>query len=450
MQQYTLVRAPGGVPLLGHIPQLVSRPLHLFQSIRKLGDVVVIRMGTTPCHVVNHPALIREVLVVEAKKFDKGRQFEKARPYVGNGIATSSEPLHLRQRRLMQPAFHQAQIAHYTESMRRVAQGTIDAWPRGVPIALERELLCFTIRALTDTLFSTEADANVVAAVTESLPLLLSGIAWRVAIPFEFLEKLPTRANRRFEAGRLRLRATIDQLVAGHREEPVLRNDLVSMLLGARDPETGAGMTDEQVRDEIMTMMLAGSETTASTLGWVCHLLSEHPTVQQRVQAEVDAVLGTRPVTTEDLPRLVYLRQVICEALRLYPPAWLASRRAIEDVVIGGHTIPAGGDVFFSAYGVHRDPSIYSQPDSFDPDRWSGETMKSMSRPTFLAFGSGPRGCIGDGFAWSEMLVFLSTLLQACILCTPRDQRVRVLARGLLRADGLGMILGDRTLAAGG
>lgn len=442
---YILTRAPGRLPLVGHLLHLVARPLQLFQSLHQFGDVVVIRLGSTPCYVINHPDLIRQVLVGEAKSFDKGLQFEKARPYVGNGIATSGEPLHLRQRRLMQPAFHQAQISNYVESMRRVAEATIAAWPRGVPVELERELLRFTIRSLTDTLFSSEAGEDVVAAVIESLPPLLSGIAWRVALPFEWLEKLPIPANLRFEAGRVRLREIIERLIDEHRNEPQPRGSLVSMLLHARDAETGAGMTDEQVHDEIMTMLLAGSETTASTLGWTIYLLSEHPDVQRRVQREVDTVLGSRPVTARDLPALVYLRQVLYESLRLYPPAWLVSRRALKDVVIGGHTIPAGSSVFFSAYGVHRNPAIYSQPDSFDPERWSGEAeaIKPMTRSTFLAFGAGPRGCIGDAFAWSEMLVFLSTLSQRGALSAPRNRRVRVLARGLLRSEGLTVLLSD-------
>lgn len=442
---YTIGQARGGLPLIGHVLHLLTRPLQLFQTIRADGDLVVLRMGPTPIYVVNHPELIRQVLVTDAKKFDKGLQFEKARPYVGNGIATSSEPFHLHQRRLMQPAFHHAQITRYAESMRQSAQATISSWRLREPIELERELLQFTIRVLTETLFSTEADASAMAAVTETLPILLSGVAWRIAVPAKILEKLPLRAIRSFEEGRLRLWATIDQLIAARRKATGSHEDLLSMLLDARDEHTGAGMTDEQVRDEALTMLLAGSETTASTLGWVCHLLGEHPDVQRRVHAEIDAAVGARPITADDLPRLVYTRQVICEALRLYPPVWLASRRPLVDIEIGGHRIPAGSNVFFCPYGLHRDPNIYSNPDRFDPERWTGETFKSMSRPTFIPFGSGGRGCIGESFAWTEMMVFLGTLLQTYTLRTPPNRRVRVVARGSLRGHGIAAIITPRS-----
>lgn len=441
---FTLAAAPGSVPLIGHVLHLLARPLQLFRSLRAHGDIVVIRLGSTPIYVVNHPELIRQVLVADARKFDKGVQFEKARPFVGNGIATSSEPVHLRQRRLIQPAFHHTQIARYVERMCVVSQATIAGWQRGAPVRLDDELSRLAIRILTDTLFSTEADADVIAEVTTALPVLLDGIAWRIAVPGELLERLPSRANRRFEAGRARLRATIARIVASHRGAAGAGEDLLAMLLAARDEQTGVGMTDEQVHDEIMAMMLAGTETTASTLAWVCHLLSEHPAVQERVRAELDAVLGERPLGLETAGRLVFMRCTIQEALRLYPPVWLTSRRPLVEVELGGHRIPAGANVFFSAYGVHRDPALYPEPDLFQPDRWADEQLRSASRSTFIPFGAGPRGCVGESFAWAEMTAFLATLLRDRVLRPAPGARVKVVARGSLRAHGLSVITDSR------
>ena len=444
---YTLADAPGRVPLLGHIHRLLGDPLALFRSIRAYGDIVVIRLGSTPVHVVNHPDLIRQILVTDARKFDKGVQFEKARPFVGNGIATSSEPLHLRQRRLIQPAFHHARIARYLESMQRVAEATISAWAPGEPVALDTESFRFALRVLTDSLFSAEADASIIAEVGASLPVLLDGIAWRIAVSVELLEKLPTPSNRRFNAGRERLRATIDRLIADHRGAPGDRQDLLSMLLDARDEDTGSPMSPEQIRDEVMAMMLAGSETTASTIGWVCQLLGEHPQVQDRLRAEVDSVLGGRPVGAGDIARLIYMRQVINEVLRLYPPVWLVSRRALEDVVLGGHTIAAGASVFFSTYGVNRDPALHRDPDQFRPERWAEEPARSSPRGGFLPFGAGPRSCVGEPFAWAEMMVFLATLIGSRTLRPAPGRRVRTIARGSLRGEGLCTITEPRSLA---
>ena len=437
---YTLADAPGRVPLLGHVHRLLRDPLALFRSIRAYGDIVVIRLGTSPVYVVNHPDLIRQILVTDARKFDKGVQFEKARPFVGNGIATSSEPLHLRQRRLIQPAFHQAQISRYLDSMRTIAEATISGWAPGEPIALGKQSFQFAVRVLTDTLFSAEADASIIADVGESLPVLLGGIAWRIALSVELLEKLPTPGNRRFNRARERLRATIDRLIAGHTRAEGDRHDLLSMLLDAREEGTGAPMPHAQVRDEVMAMMLAGSETTASTIAWVCHLLGEHPQVQDRLRAEVDAVLGGRPVGIGDVSRLVHMRHVINEVLRLYPPVWLLSRRTLEDVELGGHTLPAGSSVFFSAYAVNRDPALHADPDEFRPERWAADPALSTSRSAFLPFGAGLRGCIGEPFAWAEMTVFLATLLGARTLRPVPNQRARVVAGGALRGEGLGTI----------
>lgn len=440
----TVGRAPGALPLVGHIFHLLLRPLRFFSGLRGHGDIVTIRLGSRPVIVVNHPDVIRQILVTDARHFDKGLQFERARDYVGNGLATAGEPHHRGQRRLIQPAFHHASVVRYVDIMRDVAAATLDTWPHGAPIELESALLRFTIRALTATLFSTRADASMIATVTESLPAFLGGIAWRVALPTRVFERLPLPANRRFDAGNRRLRATIDRIVADRRARPGAGEDLLDMLLAARDEATGAGMTDEQIRDEVMTMMLAGSETTASILGWILHLLGTHPDVQRAVHAELDEVVGRRPISADDLTRLPYLRRVVRETLRLYPPAWLISRRALTDVSLGGYTVPAGSDVFFSAYGVHRDPAYYANPAVFDPGRWTTQSERSKTTPTFLAFGAGPRGCIGEAFAWSEVLIFTATLLQRCCVRPPPRLRVRAVARGLLHGSPLATVLTAR------
>jgi cytochrome P450 len=268
----------------------------------------------------------------------------------------------------------------------------------------------------------------------------------RIALPFELLEKLPTRNNRRFNAGRARLRAIIDQIVAEHRTRKTDPVDLLSVLINAQDDDADAGATDEQLHDEIMTLLMAGTETTANTLSWTCYLLGQHPEIQARVQAEVDEALDGQPVGVEDLRRLIYTRQVIAEALRMYPATWLVSRRPIADVEIGGHRIPAGSHVLYSPYALHRDPALHPDPERFHPDRWLGEKIDAAggARGAYLPFGAGIRGCIGEPFAWAEMMIFLSTLARNWTLRPAPGQLVRPIIRGSLQPDRLSMIVEAR------
>jgi cytochrome P450 len=441
--KHTLASAPGGVPLLGHLPQLFRRPLETFQSLRAHGDVAVIRLGRTPAYVVNHPDLIRQILLNDAKKFDKGVQAEKARFYVGSGLVTSSEPLHLRQRRLIQPVFHQAQIARYAEVMRESAITAVRSWRHGQAVSMNDQLFSFTLKVLTQTLFSTEFDASVVSEFTDATKAFVDGLALRVALPFEFLEKLPTRGNRRFNTGRVRLRAIIEQIVAERRSRKTDRMDLLSVLVNTQDDDAGAGMADEQIHDEIMTMLIAGTETAANTLSWTCHLLGQHPEIQAKVRAEADAVLDGQPVGMEHLRRLTYTRQVIAETLRMYPVVWLVSRRPITEVEIGGHTIPAGSHVLFCPYALHRDPALYPEPERFHPDRWLGEKTYSTggARGAYIPFGAGIRGCMGEPYAWTEMMIFLSTLVTSWVLRPVPGQLVRPAVKASLQPDQLSMIV---------
>lgn len=432
---YSIVAAVNRFPLLGHVPQLIRQPLELFRWLRAQGDIVIIRLGRAPAYVINHPDLIRQLLVSGAKDFEKGLQFEKARPYIGNGILTSNGPLHLRQRRLMQPAFHQAQVARYAEVMRKGAAAMLESWRHGQEVAMNEQFLVYTVKVLTRALFSTEVEAGVISEFTDAMTCLLEGLTVRVALPFRFFERLPTRGNRRFNEGRVRLRAIIKRIITAHREKAMDCGDLLSMLASSGGDDRGVRLSDEQLHDEMMTMLIAGTETTANTLSWVCHLLGQHPEVQERVRAEVDTALDGRPIGMEDLRKLGYTRQVLNETLRLYPAVWLLSRRPIADVELGGHRIPQGSHVLFSPYALHRDPTLYPEPERFQPERWSQEHAgaKGGSRETFIPFGAGLRGCIGEPYAWAEMLIFLSSLVTRWRLCPIAGRPVRPVIQGSLQ-----------------
>ncbi|WP_181233349.1 cytochrome P450 [Enhygromyxa salina] len=448
---YKLGAAPRSLPLLGHVTQLFRQPLELFESVRTHGDVVVIRLGRTPAYVINHPDLIRQVLVQDAKKYNKGVQFERARPYIGNGVLSAGEPLHLRQRRLMQPAFHHAQITRYAEMMRETATAAVQAWSDGQVVAMNETLLLFTLEGLTRTLFSIELDPSLVAEFTRTLPEFLDGLTVRVALPFKFLERLPTPGNRRFDRGRIRLRGIVEQILVEHRARQLDHADLLSTLVHARDEgegeDEGAAMSDEQLHDEIMTMLLAGTETTANTLSWASYLLSIHPEIQERVHAEICEVVGDRPIAVEDLRKLAFTRHVLAETQRMYPAVWLLSRSPIADVELGGHNIPAGSHVLFCPYALHRDPAVFPDPTRFDPERWQPQqrACSGGSRETFFPFGAGMRGCIGESYALTEMMIFLASLITRWRLRPVPGQVVRPIVKGSLQPNQLAMIVERRT-----
>lgn len=438
---YTFSKAPGRLPLLGHLLDIRKDPLAFFRSLQSRGDVVSFGLGPSRAYLVTRPSLIRHMLCGDAQKFDKGVQFEKLRPILGNGLVTSSEPLHMCQRRLIQPAFHPARIARYALDMQRVAAERIGAWRSGHEIALDRELHLLTMTMAVQALFSADVDAALAGEICALLPALLAGVTRRMLSPLQILEKLPTRANREFESTRIQLSAALRKIIAGRPEDGVDRGDLLSVLQAARDA------TDQQTLDEAMTMLLAGTETSANVLGWTCYLLGAHPEIQARVAGEVDDVLAGRPAGSEDLPRLGLTRRVLTEAMRLYPPVWLLTRRPVTDVEIGGQRIPAGSHVFFCPYAVHRDPAVYEEPDRFNPDRWSAESTRRGAHTTFMPFGAGLRSCIGEGFAWTEMLIIMSTLLGRWTLQPIAERPVRPAAIGSLHPTALSMRLQGRTRA---
>jgi cytochrome P450 len=430
---------PRPLPLVGHALQLLRRPWDFLANARPLGDIVEIRLGPAPAYLLNSPELIRQVLVIDAKKFDKGVQFDKLRPILGNGLVTAAGQEHLRRRRLVQPAFHRSRIAQYAETMRQAAAEKSASWQAGEQIALDQELMQLTLRIVGKTLFSTELGSAAAAEVVRSMPILLGGITKRAFEPTGLLEKLPTAENRRFNQANRRLREVVDRIIAEYRRNEADHGDVLSMLLLARDEQTGQGMSDAQVRDEVVTLLIAGTETIANTLSWSLHVLGQRPDVEARLHAEVDDVLAGGEMTFEHIGRLAYTRRVITETLRLYPPAWLISRRAKEPVTLGGRHLPAGASIMFSPYSLQRDDRWYADAKAFDPDRWLPERAKEIPRPAFIPFGAGNRQCIGEGFAWTEAIVTLATIAAKWRLRPAPNVEVRMTAGATMAPSQLPM-----------
>lgn len=402
--------APGGIPLLGHAWQLWRDPLGFLRSLSRTGDLVRVDLGTLPMYTVTSPELVHQVTVTQARKFEKGRLYDRVRPLVGNGLATASGEVHRTHRRLIQPLFHRQRIAGYADIMSRRAQALADSWTDGQRIAVEQVMGEFAIGTLAATMFSTDIGQPAVDAVRRDLPLILKNMLIRAASP-KLLDRLPIPPNRDFDAAAASMHRVIDDVIAATRKSGQTdQPDLLSVLMAARDADTGESLTDEEVRDELVTILFAGTETTASTLSWAFHEIARHPEVEKKLLTEVDEVVGGRAVTVEHVPRLETIRRVLDEVIRLHGVT-LLMRRTVEPVDLGGFTLPAGVEVAFSLYALHRDGRLYQDPDHFDPDRWLPERREGLPREGYVPFGSGNRKCIGDAFSWTEATIALATVL---------------------------------------
>ncbi|MGE7385267.1 cytochrome P450 [Streptomyces sp. NPDC004126] len=440
-----VAHAPGGLPLLGHVHHMLTGPREFFTSLRDLGDLVTVRLGPMRAYVLNNPAHVHQILTKDVRKLDKGLAYEKSAPFLGNGLLNSTEPQHMTHRRIVQPAFHTRRIAAYADQMRETAEQRSAGWSDGATVEFDDEIHAYAVSVVCRALFSTDLGDTVAAEVEETFPVLLKGVARRIAMPFGPLEKLPTPGNRRFERARQRLDKALTDVIAAYQERGAKDGDLMALLLAARSHGEGCpGLTDQQVHDEAMALFLGGVETARDVLAWACHLISTHPQVQRRLAAEIDRVLGGRPVTHADLPELRYTHAVLTEVLRQYPPGWLLTRRTVTEVELGPHRIPAGSDVLFSLHALQHDPAVYPDPERFDPDRWTGGSAVPVPRISFLPFGAGNRGCIGEPFAWEEMTVFLAVVLARFSLHPLPGYRVRPSRSTMYAPKRVPLIVRDR------
>ncbi len=383
----------------------------LAKLAREYGDIARFRMGPVELHLVNRPEWIRDVLVTHAASFHKGRGLERAKRLLGEGLLTSEDPVHLRQRRMMQPAFHHQRIAGYGEAMVEHAERLTAGWKDRETRDVARDMTVLTLGIVGRTLFDADVDAEA-EEIGEALSTALELFRQTLTLPFfDVLDRLPLPHNRRFEKAKARIDATIYRLIAERRRRPGGRNDLLSMLLAASDTEgDGGSMSDVQVRDEAITIFLAGHETTANALAWTWSLLSQNPEAESRMHAELDAVLADRTPGVGDLPRLAYTEMVLAESMRLFPPAWIIGRRAMEPYAIGGFDVPEGSIVLASQWVTHRDPRYFPDPERFDPERWRPEAKEARPKFSYFPFGGGPRVCIGEGFAWMEGILILAAI----------------------------------------
>jgi cytochrome P450 len=381
----------------------------LQRMARTYGDVARFRWGSRYEHLLVHPELVERVLVTEQRAFVKGQALQETKRILGEGLLTSEGDFHLRQRRLVQPLFHRRRIAAYAEEMVACTERALGRWRDGAEVDAHDEMTRLTLAIVARTLLAADVEGEapeIGRALTDALDSLQ-----RFMLPFpDLVELVPLPSTRRLRASRERLDATIYRLIEERRARPG-GGDLLSLLLEARD-EDGKAMPDEQVRDEAMTIFLAGHETTANALAWTWLLLARNPEAEGRLHAELDGVLGGRAPEPDDLVRLPELDRILSESLRLYPPAWLIGRRAAREVELGGYVLPPGSIALVSPYVTHRDARFFPEPDRFDPGRWADEVEAARPRFSFFPFGGGVRRCIGESFALMEAKLVLATIAQ--------------------------------------
>ncbi|MFJ1866890.1 cytochrome P450 [Streptomyces sp. NPDC088097] len=407
---WQVATAPGAIPLLGHALRMGRDPLRFLSSLADGADLVELRIGPNRAFLPCHPDLVQQVLV-NARVYDTGGPVkDKARPILGNGLITSDWADHRRQRRLVQPAFHTARIAAYAEVMQEEVRAQADRWRAGQVVDVSEVAQALTARVTARALFSTDIAPRAVAAIQHGLPVIVRG-AYRNAVdPTGLVGRLPTAANRQYARALRGMHRLINRIVEEYRRKGEDRGDLLSALLAAEDPAGGGRLSDQEVHDQVMTLLLAGIETTASALTWAFHLLGQNREVESRLHAEVDRVLGARPPVYADLPALGYAQRVFTETLRLYPPAWLYTRTTTVATELGGLELRPGDDILISPYVLHRLPGLFSDPERFDPDRWLPERAKDVARGAYLPFGGGSRKCIGDVFGMTEATLALAAV----------------------------------------
>jgi cytochrome P450 len=411
---------------------------------REYGDVVSARFGPRSIVFVNHPDLVEEVLVDQNRKFVKHYRLRQTQRTLGQGLLTSEGEFWRGQRKLAQPAFHRDRIAAYGRFMVEATERMLGSWAAEQVRDVQEDMMRLTLEIVAKTLFDAEIggqSAEASAAMETLMRAFIVRTGKLVTPPAWF----PSPINLRVEGAVRRLETLLRSIIADRRESREDRGDLLSMLLSAQDEESGRSMTDQQLRDEVMTLFMAGHETTANTMAWAWFLLSRHPEVEARLHAELDQVLDGRPPTIADLPKLKYTENVITETLRFYPTVWMLGREAIEPVELGGYRIPVGMTVFMPQWVIHRDSRWFDDPEVFRPERWENGLMQRIHRYAYFPFGGGPRICIGNNFALMEASLILATIARTYSLKLAPDAKIALLPTMTLRpAHGVKVILSRR------
>jgi cytochrome P450 len=432
--------SPPGDRIFPHLRQALSDMIGLLFAAAEVGPVAAIRPGPRTAYVLSHPELIGHVLQDAAKNYEKHSvSFVRLRKNFGNGLLfNAGGEFWLRQRRIAAPAFHRARIEKFAEMMSQATQDLVHGWravaARGQSVDVATDMVKLTMRIVTLALFTSEVQQDT-SDVRDAVSAVVEHVDQPAKAMFSEMRERLFGRNRRVDRALGTLHQVVDRIIA-QRRGAAPQNDLLSMLMETRDQETGEGMTDQQLRDEVLSIFLAGHETTANVLSWCWYLLSKNPSIRRSLQTEVATVLGGRAPRLDDLPRLDLSRRVFHEAMRLYPPVWLLQRNAMKADNLGGYDIPAGSVLCFSPYVMHRHPAYWKNPEGFDPDRFLPEAEAQRPKYVYFPFSAGPRICIGNTFALMEAQIILATLVQHFELDLPSGRDVKPELLVTLRPHG--------------
>ena len=428
---------PRGLPLIGEARSFARDPLAFLTGVaEQYGDIASFRLGGFDVYFLRHPDYIREVLITQRASFTMSPLRAKLNAVVGEGLLTSRGDLHARQRRLIQPVFRRARIEAYAGQMAELSQRMRDQWKPDSVIDITNEMMKLTLLIAARALFDHDIGEDT-ERVSHNIDVALEFFT-RLSSPFLTLSlALPLPSSLRLKRAVRELDEVIYRLIDRRKRAAGDGKDLLSLLMQAKDDETNVQMTEKQLRDEVLTLLLAGHETNANVLGWTFYLLAQRPDAEQRLHDEARAVLGGRAAfTAADLDRLAYTRMVMQEGLRLYPPGWFVGRQANADVQLGGYTVPRGTMVMMSQYVMHRDARYFEEPERFKPERWEGDFQDRLPRCAYFPFSAGDRHCIGEGFAWQEAMLILATLAERWKFELVPGQNIRPRPSVTLRPDG--------------
>jgi cytochrome P450 len=406
----------------------------LLRVARKYGDVVYVLSPVFNFYLLNNPDQIHEVLVSKHASFSKGSVLLRGKRVFGEGLLTSEGEFHHRQKRIVQPAFYSSKVLTYSDIIVSCTNQAITSWKDKQILDVHREMTRLTMKIIAECLFSGDIGCN-----NPKIAQLLSDVVEyfnRLSGPFSwFFEKIPI--NGRYESSLRKIDKMIYAIIRQRRRKDRNYEDILSMLLRADDTKDHSAISDKQIRDEVLILFAAGHETTANALSWTWYLLAQNPGAEKRLHSEIDLVLGNnlgvRKLSAEDIPRLDYIRKVFTEALRLYPPAWVITRQAIRNVVIGGYEIPRGTNVVMSQYILQHDSRYFPHPERFDPDRWTDEMKSTLPRMAYFPFGGGPRSCVGESLAWMEGILIVAGIASKWKLELLKGEKIGTSPRTTLR-----------------
>ena len=438
---------PKGRFLIGNMLELGRDWMgFLSRSACEYGDVVFFSFFTSPLCLLIHPRDIEYVLVTNQSNFVKSRDYRVLAQILGNGLLTSEGEIWQGQRKLVQPAFRHENIIAYGKLMVDCTERMLQGWQDGKTRDVHTEMMRLTLEIIARALFGARISEKA-AAISGAVQVMMEQFTRHANLSFIIPEKLPVPISFALRRGVRPLDDAVYSIIRDRRAHPDASEDLLNALLQTVH-EDGSPMTDRELRDEMVTLLLAGHETTALALSWTWYLLSQHPEVETKLWKELDAVLGGRAPTVADLPQLRYTEMVVKESLRLYPPAWGIGRKAVREFEIGGYWLPAGTNVFLTQWLTHRDPRFYPEPELFNPERWADDPIRSgkLSRFGYFPFGGGPRVCVGAAFASMEAVLLLAAIAQRFRLILVPNQRIEILPSVTLRPRyGIQMIFNRRT-----